>query len=236
MGFWKGIKQAVKKGVTGSKTENSDSGPLLYEEEEIDILEAHIEKHFGNFPKVFHEIVSPDLHMDMALIPPSSGRFRKILVTMGAGAYRMDIPELLKDKNLERMELVTVLLPDWATDSKAGADYWPIGTTTAMGRYPISSDTWLGWGHSVEFGEKAPFPGMGYAGYVLDTPRGFPEGAEVCPLPDGTAINFYQLIPVYASEMTYKRENGMEALLEKFAEAFGEDWDGMIAPKRRPVV
>jgi hypothetical protein len=223
--------------VTGEDTDDrdGDSGSLLYEEEEIDILEAHIEKYFGNFPKVFHEIVSPDLHMDVALIPPSAGRFRKILVTMGAGAYRMDIPEALKDKNLERMELVAVLPPNWATDSKADADYWPIGTTKAMGRYPLNNDTWLGWGHSVEFGEDEPFPGTDYMGYVLDIPRGFPEGAEVCPLPDGTEINFYQLIPVYASEMVYKREKGMEALLERFAEAFGDDWDGMTEAKRHTV-
>jgi hypothetical protein len=215
--------------------EDGDSTPLLYEEEEIDILEAHIEKYFGDFPKAFHEIGSPDLHMDVALIPPSVGRFRKILVTMGAGAYRMDIPESLKDKNLERMELVAVLPPHWVTDSEAEADDWPIGTIKEMGRYPLTNDTWLGWGHSVAFGEDAPFPDTAYAGYVLDMPRGFSQGAEVCPLPDGTEINFYQLIPVYASEMAYKRENGMEALLEKFAEAFGEDWDGMIETTRRPV-
>jgi hypothetical protein len=210
--------------------------PILYDKEELDALEAHIEKYFGEFDNVFHETFSSDVHLDAAIIQPSAGRFRKLLVTMGAGAYKMDIPEEFADRNLERMELVTVLPPNWDIESGNDEDYWPIGTTEAMGRYPVSNDTWLGWGHSVQYGEGETLPGTDFFGYVLDTPRGFPDGADVCPLPDGTEINFYQIIPVYESEMDYKRKNDMNALLEKFAEAFGEDWDGMFQPGREAVV
>jgi hypothetical protein len=210
--------------------------PILYDKEELDVLEAHIEKYFGEFENVFHETFSPDVHLDAAIIQPSAGRFRKLLVTMGAGAYKMNIPEEIADRNLERMELVTVLPPNWDINSGNDEDYWPIGTTEAMGRYSINHNTWLGWGHSVQFGESASVPGTDFVGYVLDTPRGFPADADICLLPDGTEINFYQIIPVYDSEMEYKRKNGMEALQEKFTEAFGEDWDGMIQPHREAAV
>ncbi|MDR3073940.1 MAG: suppressor of fused domain protein [Deltaproteobacteria bacterium] len=208
----------------------------LYEEDEIEAVDAHIETYFGKSDRVFHEIVSPDIHLDVVIIEPNEERSRIILVTQGAGAHIMDVPEELHDNNLYRMELVMVLPADWNIDGKEDADYWPIGTLKAVGRYALEQETWLGWGHSVQFGAKEEYPETDFAGYMLVFPLIGGEEARVCELPDGTDVNFYQLIPLYEEEMAFKIEHGSDALLEKLFAAFGEEYDGVIDPKRRSVL
>lgn len=44
------------------------------------------------------------------------------------------------------------------------------------------------------------------------------EGGEVCILPGGEEVNFYQVIPLYRDELEYKMENDAEALLDKMRE------------------
>lgn len=41
----------------------------LYDEEELDAIEEHIREYYGDFPTVFHEIVSPDIHCDICIVP-----------------------------------------------------------------------------------------------------------------------------------------------------------------------
>ena len=43
------------------------------------------------------------------------------------------------------------------------------------------------------------------------------EGCEVCILPSGEEVNFYQVIPLYRDELEYKLEHDADALLEKMA-------------------
>ena len=42
-----------------------------YTPEELERVEEHISSHFGEFETVMHELVSPDIHVDICLIPPS---------------------------------------------------------------------------------------------------------------------------------------------------------------------
>ena len=41
-----------------------------YTPEELERVEEHISSHFGEFETVMHELVSPDIHVDICLIPP----------------------------------------------------------------------------------------------------------------------------------------------------------------------
>ena len=52
---------------------------------------------------------------------------------------------------------------------------------------------------------------------ILTGPQGVEEGGEVCTLPSGEEVNFYQVIPLYHNEMEYKMEHDADALLEKMA-------------------
>jgi len=209
---------------------------VVYDEKELDIIESHIEKHFGKYKNVFHEILSPDIHVDIAMIEPSKKRNYYTLVTMGMGARKMNIPPQLEEDKLDRAEMLINLPPDW--DLKNDDDeknYWPLRWLKIMARLPIEHDTWLGWGHTVPNGE--PFAeNTELCGMLVIVPYPYGEKAASCKLPNKDEVNFYQLIPLYEDEMNYKVANGMEALLPLLFLSFGEDWDGVVDINRKSVI
>ena len=124
--------------------EQQEYNPELYSEEEMEVIENHITQNFGDFDSVFHEIISPDIHVDICMIPPSEERNYYVLVTMGMGAHWMKVPEELAEYKLERAELAVCLPPDWNLQSDDEKWYWPIRMLKVLARLPISEDTWLG--------------------------------------------------------------------------------------------
>ena len=117
-------------------------GPEVYTEDEMSAIEEHIKNTFGEFENVFHELVSPDIHVDICVVPPSEARDYYTLVTMGMGAHRMNVPEELAEYKLERAELAIALPPDWKLDEESLKDerwYWPIGLLKVLARLPISA-------------------------------------------------------------------------------------------------
>lgn len=190
-----------------------------YTEEEWDALEKHISAYFGPYDHVFHEIASPDIHVDLCIIDPTPERNFYTLVTMGMGAHRMRVPEELKEQKLERAELMISLPADWKIDQGDEAWYWPLRWLKILARLPIEEDSWLGWGHTVANPGEQPFAeNTGFSGLILLSPGGFPEEASVCRLPDGSEVNFYAVVPLYREEMDYKCQNDAEALLKFFEE------------------
>ena len=193
--------------------------PEVYTEEEMSAVEQHIKNTFGEFENVFHELVSPDIHVDICVVPPSKERDYYTLVTMGMGAHRMNVPEELAEYKLERAELAIALPPDWKLDEKSLKNerwYWPIGLLKVLARLPISNDTWLGFSHTMD--KQSPFAeDTKLCAAILTGPQGVEEGGEVYTLPSGEEVNFYQVIPLYHNEMEYKMEHDADALLEKMA-------------------
>lgn len=198
-----------------------NSEPEVYSEDEMSAIEQHIKNTFGEFENVFHELVSPDIHVDICVVPPSERRNYYTLVTMGMGAHRMNVPKELAEYKLERAELAIALPPDWKLDKDSMQEqrwYWPVGLLKVLARLPISNDTWLGFGHTME--KQSPFAEdtelcaailTGLQDMDLDT------CGEVCILPGGEEVNFYQVLPLYREEMEYKLEHDADALLERLA-------------------
>ena len=48
--------------------------------------ESYIEEQFGPYTEVFHELVSPDIHLDIIIVPPTDKNPYYKLITMGMGA------------------------------------------------------------------------------------------------------------------------------------------------------
>ena len=193
------------------------SAPEVYSEEEMEVIEGHIQQYFGNFETVFHELSSPDIHVDICVVPPSEEHDYYTLVTMGMGAHRMNVPEELAEYKLERAELAIALPKDWKLkyeDMKNERWYWPIRLLKDLARLPIASDTWLGFGHTLDqqedFAENTKL-----CAAILTDPQGTEDGSEVCILPSGEEVNFYQVIPLYWDELEYKLAHDADALLDK---------------------
>ena len=204
----------------GEMPEDEEAGvPEVYTEEEMEAVEGHIQQYFGKVENVFHELVSPDIHVDICMVPPTEERDYCTLVTMGMGAHRMNVPEELVEYKLERAELAIALPADWKLDQESMKDekwYWPIRLLKSLARLPIASDTWLGFGHTMDnkenFAENTKL-----CAAILTGPQSTEEGGEVCTLPGGEEVNFYQVIPLYEDELDYKLEHDVDALLNKMA-------------------
>lgn len=196
----------------GKKSEDApepDSMTLeLYEEAEIDALEEYICEKYGEFTNVFHEIISPDIHVDIAIIPPSEEQDYYTLVTMGMGAHKMNVPSELAEYNLERAELVIYLPKDWNFDVQDEIWYWPLRWLKILARLPIEQDTWLGFGHTVPSGDPL-------AEDVLFNCIMLIDGDEAA-VGEDKKVNFYTLLPLYEEEMQFKISKNADALLELF--------------------
>lgn len=200
-----------------NEREQSNYFPELYSPEEFDTVEAHINRCFGQYDGVMHELVSPDIHVDICIIAPTQERDYYTLVTCGAGAHHMNIPEDLEPQQWGRAELLITLPSDWDLHSSDENWYWPIRLLKSTARLPKWQDTWLGVNHTIghegNYAESTDF-----CGAILLSPQDGAEGAEACVLPNGDEVNFYQLFPLYQEELAYKLDNGGEALIETMAE------------------
>ena len=198
-----------------------NSEPEVYSEDEMSAIEQHIKNTFGEFENVLHELDSPDIHVDICVVPPSERRNYYTLVTMGMGAHRMNVPKELAEYKLERAELAIALPPDWKLDKDSMQEqrwYWPVGLLKVLARLPISNDTWLGFGHTME--KQSPFAeDTELCAAILTGPQDMDLDTcgEVCILPGGEEVNFYQVLPLYREEMEYKLEHDADALLERLA-------------------
>jgi len=221
--------------------------PEMYTEEEMKVVETHIAEHFGKYDVVMHEILSLDIHVDIALIKPTPERNYYTLVTMGMGAHRMNVPpEIAKQMTeqgfqIDRAELMICLPPDWkieqaefstAPGNEPEEDpnhpwhenwYWPLRWLKTVARLPKEHNTWLFYGHTIPNGADAePFADNTQLGCIMLVPPVHFGGDEsqICKMPDGSQVVFWQMLPLYTDEMNFKLENNNEAdaLLAKFNE------------------
>lgn len=202
------------------KKKESDT-QYLYTEKQRNQFEQYVDRQFGSYTEVFHEIVSPDIHLDILIIPPSDAQPFYQLVTMGMGAYKMEIPEQLQRDELERAELVLRLPASWDIKSKKQADIWPIEMLQTIGRIPIQSSTWIGYGHTFSADEaSSPFAdNTSLCSMALLTGLTRENHAASLRIRGLGKINFYQLFPLYREELLYAAEHSMNALLDLFEDS-----------------
>lgn len=75
-----------------------------------------------------------------------------------------------------------------------------------------------GFGHTME--KQSPFAeDTELCAAILTGPQDMDLDTcgEVCILPGGEEVNFYQVLPLYREEMEYKLEHDADALLERLA-------------------
>ena len=190
----------------------SSQFPEMYTEEEFEAVANHIEKYYGKFDNIFHEIFSPDIHVDVCIIPPNKDKNYYTLVTVGMGAHYMNVPADVYDCG--RAELAICLPPYWKINSDDEKWYWPIRLLKNLARLPVNHNSWLGWGHSAD--NRTTFAdNTALCGSILVDPQRIEEDGESCTLPNGEKVNFYFVIPIYKQEMNYKIKFGTKKLLKR---------------------
>ncbi len=193
--------------------------PAIGDDQNIDAISDHIEKHIGPIELVYHEIVSDHVHIDIHWVKPSEKFPFNTLVTSGMSDLPMHVPEGLE--NFRFAELCILLPSNWKIDKKAFEDennYWPVRWLKTIARFPHEYNTWVGEGHTIPNGENAaPFADNTKLGcMLLLSSYTFGEEFTTLEINDQKNIHFHCLIPLYKEEMLLKLKKGSDALLDKF--------------------
>jgi hypothetical protein len=131
-----------KKDSKEAKNNTHKDSSFLYSSAEMETIETHLTQYFGEVKSYYHELVSPDIHCDIAVIPPEDGRDFYTLCTVGAGAYRMDVPEERREKVPRRAEYMILLPADWNfSDLDDERNYWVFRLLKSTARLPINCQT-----------------------------------------------------------------------------------------------
>ena len=202
-------------------TENKEKTPLYdYTENEMNKVSAYIKQQYGECKGVMHEKMSLDIHCDIVLVEPTEDQPYYKLITMGAGAYQMNIPKSLKGEVYNRAEYVIFLPKDWNFDLYNEEFYWPIRMLKTIARLPVNSGDWLGIRHTVQLTEDgSPLSETaGFNSCVLLPSLGM-EKQYVKPLKLGQLwskkIAFYQIFPLYQEEREFKLAHSLDELMDK---------------------
>jgi hypothetical protein len=201
-------------------------------------VEDHIDRCFGDDPGriVFHELYSPDVHLDVHLVPPGQEFRINRLVTCGMAERAMSVPEGFDESPYA--ELTIALAPGWPLTQEAFQDernYWPVRLLKFLGRLPHEYSTFLWYGHTIPNGDppQAYAAGTGLCCALISAPLTAPKSFSTLELQGGRKVRFFSVVPIYEDEMTLKLEKGTDALYELFDKNNVAD---VVDPHRPSVV
>ena len=216
---------------------------ILYSEKDEDEVVECIKEDYGDFQNVLHEVVSTDIHLDVALIPPQEDRDYYTLCTIGAGAYRMEIERDIRIEHhlSEHSEYIMYLPSDWKLDEESlndEANYWPIRLLKNTARLPLLTDSWFTIGHTTGTEEGMPYSEeYPYNSAILTYPAPFVATREnKCNLSSGKTILFHHILPITQEELEFKNENGTEALLKRIFPKGCDEMDIMTSRLKREEI
>jgi hypothetical protein len=200
----------------------------------------HIEKNIGPIFMTFQEIVSDDLKLDIHHIRSGLLFSRyEIIVTSGMSAKKMTVPEAYADFGFA--ELMVVLPKGWPISVEAFTDenvYWPIRMLKDIARFAHHNNTWVGFGHTIASGHSeettVPYaPNTSLCASLIVPSLTVGESAWQYKRRNADTVHFYSAVPLHLSELKFKLENGVDALLDVFDRNKVTD---RIDPKRKNVV
>lgn len=198
-------------------TEPTTPGELVTgDSENIQAISQHIESFIGPIETVFHELLSPRVHIDVHIVAPSEERPVYTLVTSGMSDLPMTVPEGCE--SLRWAELMLCLPPDWPMteeDWKNEDYYWPLRALKFLARFPHEYNTWLFMDHTVPNGNPIrKFGQTDFCCSLITAPSTVPAEFFDLPLSEEKVIRFYAVQLLYREEMDLKLKKGADRLLE----------------------
>ncbi len=192
--------------------------PVSGNEEHIEAIADHVARYVGEATKVFHELVSDLIQVDVHHVPPGPDHDFHTLFTSGMSDRPMTVPDEVEEYQFA--ELLICLPADWTltqTDFKHEKNYWPIRLLKSLARLPYEYDTWLGVGHTVPNGDPPePYaPGTRFCCAMLVPPLRFDSQLAALKLADGRIINFYCIWPLLPEEVEFKLQHGFDDLIQR---------------------
>ena len=205
--------QATLEQLEQERSQRRRRRPEPYHKEERRAVEAYINEAFGPIVQMFFDLETEDLPVDIAVVAPSEEADYYKLVTVGLGAWRMDVPTELAERNCAFAELCMFLPPDWHLLGSDPDNTWPFHWLKTAARLPRAGSSWLGVGHCIHTGP------LGTDSELTELLLAWGAVREACSprlmLPGGKLVNFYQLMPLYANEVRYRNERGFTRLWQR---------------------
>lgn len=201
----------------------------------LNALDLHLDEFFDNEEVVVWEDKREDnLKINVYHIKPSESRNFHLLITSGMSRQPMNVPQGFE--KWKYAELAAILPEDWDL-SKGGlkdiANYWPLLWLKNLARIPQQYQTWLSYGHSIPNGDPAqPIANTLYEGILILDSVTMPEDFQEVHVGD-ESLYIFTIVPVFGDELKLKIDQGLDALLDAFAEAQVPDW---IFPNRQSAV
>ena len=184
-------------------------------------VDQHLRQFFRDDEiSILHEIVSETVHTDVFVVKPNAqeGRDFYLLLSGGMSALPMTVP-----KGFEKFryaELVMLLPPDWNIEYEVRDvnNWWPVVLLMHLSKHPHQAETWLGFGHTFAYDLDEPFSSNNqFVGIILLESIKLPEKfMKIKGWPWQKSVNIYIVIPLYKEELIFKREHGIDALLDLF--------------------
>ncbi len=194
-------------------------------------LEQHLLRHLGDF-RVYHEIVSDLIHLDLAIFEPSAERPYYTAITMGVSDAPLNVPPDLRD--YRHQELMLYLPPSWDLDFEESGErsWWPFRMLKKLGRFLHQHDTFFAPGHSVTGDDADPFIAGSKLSAVMLLPPFEPDAFDTLEIA-GAPCRFLWVAPITANECEYKLEHGADALMTRLRQA---GISPLIDPNRASVI
>ena len=188
-------------------------GVAYLSDTEMEAIENHIEKYIGPVSKVYHEIVSETVHIDICIVNPTKEHNFYTLCTMGMSALPMKAPK----PEFQYSELFICLPPDWKLtddDLKDEDNYWPIRLLKTLAKLPHEYNDWLFYGHSMPNGDPAqPYASNTKLSNVIMLEPFIINDSIINTEVNKKNIYFFPIYPLYDKEMEYKLTNDSDKLI-----------------------
>jgi hypothetical protein len=182
----------------------------------INAVSEHFAKHLGTADRVWHETLSPLVHVDVHIIEPTEQHPYTTLFTTGMAQVPMNAPP---GRGMPiYAELMMRLPPEWKVDNASLATEewgWPVRILTVVARYPHLSGRLVFLGNTLAF-EEPPEPiasTVGFSAVLLGLPSIATDKLHLLPCGDDRRGLLYAVIPIYTEELDLARQQGTGALI-----------------------
>jgi hypothetical protein len=209
-----------KEDILSLFTSRTDPPRHCYSQKEEALFMSHTASFFGAPKKILREPYPQDIRADIIIVAPSKECPWYALITVGMGAFVMDVPPDMIDCELERAELMMCLPPNWQLGSLRAEWRWPVEWLRTLAHIPVGKEIWLGWGHVIPL-EEYVSKNTKFSGMLLIDPPAYEREATFCEMPDGSIVNIYQVLPLFDGEVKYRQSMGTDALLALFESTLG---------------
>jgi hypothetical protein len=175
-----------------------------------------IEKHFeclGPSTQISLEMIVDQIELGLRIIAPTEARPCYTLFTTGMSSKPMSMPADLKNPaEWNRAEVMICLPQGWFGDgdlleildtNPPERLYWPIRLLKTIAQFPHEYASWLAYGQTFpnEDPPKSYADDTNLSGCLVLWPLTTPRDFRHCHAADGSKIQIYSLIPLFAEEL-----------------------------------